>query len=42
MFGDSVCIGIYYKSVLVIGTFSVRELVKEVLERYVLSFECVS
>uniref|UniRef100_A0A4X1TLA0 Rap associating with DIL domain n=2 Tax=Sus scrofa TaxID=9823 RepID=A0A4X1TLA0_PIG len=37
VFGDSVCSGTHYKSVLATGTSSARELVKEALERYALS-----
>ncbi|XP_070951370.1 ras-associating and dilute domain-containing protein-like [Macaca nemestrina] len=36
VFGDSVCTGTHYKSVLATGTSSARELVKEALERYAL------
>ncbi|XP_059975919.1 ras-associating and dilute domain-containing protein isoform X10 [Mesoplodon densirostris] len=39
VFGDSVCTGTHYKSVLATGTSSARELVKEALERYALSPE---
>ncbi|XP_032315845.1 ras-associating and dilute domain-containing protein isoform X2 [Camelus ferus] len=39
VFGDSVCTGTHYKSVLATGTSSARELVKEALERYGLSPE---
>lgn len=39
VFGDSVCSGTHYKSVLATGTSSARELVKEALERYALSPE---
>uniref|UniRef100_A0A8C3X8L3 Ras-associating and dilute domain-containing protein n=1 Tax=Catagonus wagneri TaxID=51154 RepID=A0A8C3X8L3_9CETA len=39
VFGDSVCSGAHYKSVLATGTSSARELVKEALERYALSPE---
>lgn len=42
VFGDSVCTGTHYKSVLATGTSSARELVKEALERYALSPECAS
>ncbi|XP_054946534.1 ras-associating and dilute domain-containing protein isoform X2 [Physeter macrocephalus] len=40
VFGDSVCTGTHYKSVLATGASSARELVKEALERYALSPEC--
>ncbi|XP_055266372.1 LOW QUALITY PROTEIN: ras-associating and dilute domain-containing protein [Moschus berezovskii] len=40
VFGDSVCSGTHYKSVLATGTSSARELVREALERYALSPEC--
>nr|XP_004671379.2 ras-associating and dilute domain-containing protein [Jaculus jaculus] len=40
VFGDSVCTGTHYKSVLATGTSSARELVKEALERYALDPEC--
>ncbi|XP_040845967.1 ras-associating and dilute domain-containing protein [Ochotona curzoniae] len=36
VFGDSVCTGTHYKSVLATGTSSAQELVKEALERYAL------
>nr|XP_025131313.1 ras-associating and dilute domain-containing protein isoform X4 [Bubalus bubalis] len=39
VFGDSVCSGTHYKSVLATGTSSARELVREALERYALSPE---
>ncbi|XP_033696828.1 ras-associating and dilute domain-containing protein isoform X4 [Tursiops truncatus] len=39
VFGDSVCTGTHYKSVLATGTSSARELVREALERYALSPE---
>ncbi|XP_035870684.1 ras-associating and dilute domain-containing protein isoform X2 [Phyllostomus discolor] len=39
VFGDSVCSGTHYKSVLATGTSSARELVREALERYGLSPE---
>ncbi|XP_052514363.1 ras-associating and dilute domain-containing protein [Budorcas taxicolor] len=42
VFGDSVCSGTHYKSVLATGTSSARELVREALERYALSPECAS
>ncbi|XP_045317306.1 ras-associating and dilute domain-containing protein isoform X3 [Leopardus geoffroyi] len=42
VFGDSVCSGTHYKSVLATGTSSAQELVKEALERYALSPECAS
>lgn len=42
VFGDSVCTGTHYKSVLATGTSSARELVREALERYGLSPECAS
>ncbi|XP_014651137.1 PREDICTED: ras-associating and dilute domain-containing protein [Ceratotherium simum simum] len=42
VFGDSVCTGTHYKSVLATGTSSAQELVKEALERYALSPECAS
>ncbi|XP_036993825.2 ras-associating and dilute domain-containing protein isoform X1 [Artibeus jamaicensis] len=42
VFGDSVCMGTHYKSVLATGTSSAQELVKEALERYALSPECAS
>lgn len=37
VFGDSVCTGAHYKSVLATGRSSARELVREALERYSLS-----
>ncbi|XP_029802219.1 ras-associating and dilute domain-containing protein isoform X2 [Suricata suricatta] len=40
VFGDSVCTGTHYKSVLATGMSSAQELVKEALERYALSPEC--
>ncbi|XP_006889810.1 PREDICTED: ras-associating and dilute domain-containing protein [Elephantulus edwardii] len=40
VFGDSVCSGTHYKSVLATGSSSALELVKEALERYALSPEC--
>ncbi|XP_020032633.2 ras-associating and dilute domain-containing protein isoform X1 [Castor canadensis] len=40
VFGDSVCTGTHYKSVLATGTSSARELVKEALERYALDPKC--
>lgn len=40
VFGDSVCTGTHYKSVLATGTSSAQELVKEALERYALDPEC--
>ena len=42
VFGDSVCTGTHYKSVLATGTSSAQELVKEALERYALSPACSS
>lgn len=42
VFGDSVCTGTHYKSVLATCTSSAQELVKEALERYSLSPECAS
>lgn len=42
VFGDSVCTGTHYKSVLATGSSSARELVKEALERYALSPERAS
>ncbi|XP_035578021.1 ras-associating and dilute domain-containing protein isoform X3 [Zalophus californianus] len=42
VFGDSVCTGTHYKSVLATGMSSAQELVKEALERYALSPECAS
>ncbi|KAL1768561.1 ras-associating and dilute domain-containing protein isoform X1 [Sigmodon hispidus] len=42
VFGDSVCTGTHYKSVLATGTSSAQELVKEALERYALDPECAS
>ncbi|KAL6088463.1 hypothetical protein STEG23_024491, partial [Scotinomys teguina] len=42
VFGDSVCTGANYKSVLATGTSSAQELVKEALERYALDPECAS
>ncbi|XP_036788812.2 ras-associating and dilute domain-containing protein isoform X2 [Manis pentadactyla] len=42
VFGDSVCTGTHYKSVLATGTSSAHELVKEALERYSLSPEHAS
>ncbi|XP_021564324.1 ras-associating and dilute domain-containing protein [Carlito syrichta] len=36
VFGDGVCTGTHYKSVLATGTSSARELVREALERYAL------
>lgn len=39
VFGDSVCAGAHYKSVLATGSSSARELVREALERYALSPE---
>ncbi|XP_066129577.1 ras-associating and dilute domain-containing protein isoform X1 [Saccopteryx bilineata] len=42
VFGDSVCTGTHYKSVLATGTSSAQELVKEALERYALSPERAS
>uniref|UniRef100_G3SYI4 Ras-associating and dilute domain-containing protein n=2 Tax=Loxodonta africana TaxID=9785 RepID=G3SYI4_LOXAF len=42
VFGDSVCTGTHYKSVLATASSSARELVKEALERYALSPECAS
>lgn len=42
VFGDSVCSGAHYKSVLATGASSACELVKEALERYALSPECAS
>ncbi|XP_063090175.1 ras-associating and dilute domain-containing protein isoform X4 [Cavia porcellus] len=40
VFGDSVCTGTHYKSVLATGMSSARELVKEALERYALDPTC--
>lgn len=40
VFGDSVCTGTHYKSVLATGASSAQELVKEALERYALDPEC--
>ncbi|XP_075383690.1 ras-associating and dilute domain-containing protein isoform X1 [Tenrec ecaudatus] len=40
VFGDSVCTGAHYKSVLATAASSAQELVKEALERYALSPEC--
>ncbi|XP_008579584.1 PREDICTED: ras-associating and dilute domain-containing protein [Galeopterus variegatus] len=40
VFGDSVCMGTHYKSVLATATSSAQELVKEALERYALDPEC--
>ncbi|XP_021018019.1 ras-associating and dilute domain-containing protein [Mus caroli] len=40
VFGDSVCTGTHYKSVLATGSSSAQELVKEALERYALDPEC--
>lgn len=42
VFGDSVCTGTHYKSVLATCMSSAQELVKEALERYALSPECAS
>uniref|UniRef100_A0A8D2JNR7 Ras-associating and dilute domain-containing protein n=1 Tax=Sciurus vulgaris TaxID=55149 RepID=A0A8D2JNR7_SCIVU len=42
VFGDSVCTGTHYKSVLATGTSSAQELVKEALERYALDPACAS
>ncbi|XP_021110324.1 ras-associating and dilute domain-containing protein isoform X3 [Heterocephalus glaber] len=42
VFGDSVCLGTHYKSVLATGMSSAQELVKEALERYALDPECAS
>ncbi|XP_054549649.1 ras-associating and dilute domain-containing protein isoform X2 [Talpa occidentalis] len=42
VFGDSVCTGTHYKSVLATGMSSAQELVKEALERYSLSSDCAS
>ncbi|KAG8523808.1 Ras-associating and dilute domain-containing protein [Galemys pyrenaicus] len=42
VFGDSVCSGTHYKSVLATGMSSAQELVKEALERYSLSPDCAS
>ncbi|KAM4877243.1 LOW QUALITY PROTEIN: ras-associating and dilute domain-containing protein [Thomomys bottae] len=42
VFGDSVCSGTHYKSVLATGTSSAQELVKEALERYSLDPEHAS
>lgn len=42
VFGDSVCTGTHYKSVLATGASSAQELVKEALERYALDPECAS
>ncbi|XP_023569275.1 ras-associating and dilute domain-containing protein isoform X2 [Octodon degus] len=40
VFGDNVCTGTHYKSVLATGMSSARELVKEALERYALDPKC--
>ncbi|XP_069920435.1 ras-associating and dilute domain-containing protein isoform X1 [Oryctolagus cuniculus] len=42
VFGDSVCTGTHYKSVLATGASSAQELVKEALERYALDPESAS
>ncbi|XP_042637085.1 ras-associating and dilute domain-containing protein [Orycteropus afer afer] len=42
VFGDSVCTGTHYKSVLATASSSARELVKAALERYALKPECAS
>lgn len=42
VFGDSVCTGTHYKSVLATAMSSAQELVKEALERYSLSPDCAS